>query len=47
LTHLHLTSSLNAEGFYAAHGYEVRERGEHTLRTGYRLAAVKMHKILG
>jgi putative acetyltransferase len=30
----------------AAHGYEARERGEHTLRSGRRMACVKMRKLL-
>ncbi len=44
LTHLQLASSINAEPFYASHGYEVVERGEHVLRTGVRMASVKMRK---
>jgi putative acetyltransferase len=46
LTRLHLLASLNAEPFYLAHGYEVRERCEHVLRTGDRMAAVSMEKGL-
>ncbi len=46
LTHLDLAASLNAETFYAAHGYHVRERSEVTLRNGHRMAAVWMTKNL-
>jgi putative acetyltransferase len=46
LTRLHLQASVNAEAFYAALGYEAVERGEHVLRTGQRMAAVKMVKLL-
>ena len=46
LTRLQLQASVNAEPFYAALGYDVVERGEHVLRTGRRMAAVKMLKSL-
>ena len=46
LTHLELHSSLNAERFYTALGYETVERAEHILRSGLRMAAVKMRKSL-
>jgi putative acetyltransferase len=46
LTHLELHASVNAEPFYAALGYEAVERGEHVLRSGLRMAAVKMRKTL-
>jgi putative acetyltransferase len=46
LTYLELHASVNAEPFYAALGYEALEREEHTLRSGYRIAAVKMRKTL-
>ncbi len=46
LARLELAASLNAEAFYAAHGYEVRERSEIVLRNGHRMAAVWMHKNL-
>jgi putative acetyltransferase len=46
LTHLELHASVNAEPFYAALGYEAIERGEHVLRSGLRMAAVKMRKVL-
>ena len=46
LTHLDLHASVNAEPFYAAIGYEALERGEHVLRSGLRMAAVKMRKVL-
>ena len=44
LAHLHLDSSLTAEPFYAAFGYQAEERGEHVLWSGARMAAVKMRK---
>jgi hypothetical protein len=37
---------VNAEPFYAALGYEAGERGDHILRSGLRMAAVKMRKVL-
>lgn len=46
LTRLELAASLNAEPFYAALAYEVRERSEVALRNGYRLPAVWMQKTL-
>jgi putative acetyltransferase len=46
LTKLDLEASLNAEYFYAALGYAVVERHEHLLRSGVRMAAVKMQKEL-
>ena len=46
LTRLELHSSINAEPFYASLGYEIVERGEHVLRSGLRMAAVKMRKQL-
>ena len=46
LTHLGLAASLNAEPFYAALGYVVRERSQVTLRNGHTLAAVWMTKSL-
>ncbi|HEY7446523.1 MAG TPA: GNAT family N-acetyltransferase [Vicinamibacterales bacterium] len=46
LTRLELAGSLNAEPFYAAHGYHVRERSDVVLRNGYRMAAVWMEKNL-
>jgi putative acetyltransferase len=46
LTRLDLAASLNAEPFYASHGYQVRERSEVMLRNGHRLAAVWMWKSL-
>ncbi len=41
---LDLDATVTAEPFYAAHGYCVRERGEHVLR-GQRMACVKMRKV--
>ena len=46
LTKLTLQSSINAEPFYAALGYQVIDRGEHILRGGQRMAAVKMARRL-
>lgn len=46
LTRLDLAASINAEAFYAAHGYEVRERSEVVLGNGHRMAAVWMGKNL-
>jgi putative acetyltransferase len=46
LTHLELHASVNAEPFYAALGYETLERKDHVLRSGLRMAAVKMSKNL-
>ena len=46
LPFLELASSVTAEPFYRKEGYEVRERGEHVLRNGQRMACVKMRKAL-
>ncbi len=46
LVHLTLESSITAEPLYTRLGYEVLERGEHVLRSGVRMAAVKMRKAL-
>jgi putative acetyltransferase len=46
LTRLDLAASLNAEPFYAAHGYKVRERSDVVLRNGLRMPAVWMEKKL-
>jgi putative acetyltransferase len=46
LPHLELYASINAEPFYASLGYQVLERCEHVLRTGCRMAAVRMSKAL-
>ncbi len=46
LTRLDLAASINSEPFYAAHGYEVRERSEVVLGNGHRLPAVWMGKNL-
>lgn len=43
---LELAASLNAEPFYAAHGYRVRERSEFVLPSGCRMPAVWMEKAL-
>jgi putative acetyltransferase len=46
LSRLELDASITSEPFYKALGYEVRERGEHVLGSGQRMACVKMHKHL-
>ena len=46
LTRLELLSSLTAEPFYRALGYEVEDRIEHALSSGGRMPAVKMRKTL-
>jgi len=46
LTHLEMVSSITAVPFYSALGYEIIEHGEHMLRTGRRMASVKMRKNL-
>ena len=46
LTRLELAASINAEPFYAAHGYKVRERSDVVLRNGHRMSAVWMAKDL-
>jgi putative acetyltransferase len=43
---LHLNSSLNAEPFYLAQGYEPMERSLHQLSGGMVMACVKMTKTL-
>jgi putative acetyltransferase len=43
---LWLDSSITAEPFYLAHGWNVTERGEHVLNNGARMACVKMCKKL-
>jgi GNAT superfamily N-acetyltransferase len=46
LAHLELLSSLTAEPFYRALGYEVEDRVEHVLGSGGCMPAVKMRKAL-
>jgi putative acetyltransferase len=46
LTRLDVAASINAEPFYAALGYQVRERSEVVLDNGHRMAAVWMEKYL-
>ena len=46
LPYLQMESSITAEPFYKFLGFEVRERGEHTLRSGRRMACVHMRKLL-
>lgn len=43
---LNLSSSINAEAFYAKHGYETIERTTHRLRSGNEMACVRMTKRL-
>ena len=47
LDRLTLRSTLNAQGFYARHGYRALEPDEHQLPDGTRLACVLMAKALG
>jgi putative acetyltransferase len=44
--HLDVDSSVTAEPFYAALGYEARERSEHILANGQGMARVMMRKRL-
>ena len=44
LTFLQMDSSLTAEPFYKALGYEVLEYREHVLHSGHRMASVNMRK---
>jgi putative acetyltransferase len=46
LSMLELDSSITAEAFYRKHGYEERERSEHILQNGRRMACIKMRKSL-
>jgi putative acetyltransferase len=46
LSTLELDSSITAEAFYRKQGYEARERSEHILHNGQRMACVKMRKSL-
>ena len=46
LTHLELHASVNAEPFYTALGYDALELEDHVLRSGLRIAALKMRKNL-
>jgi hypothetical protein len=45
-TYLEAESSLTAEPFYSSNGYIGRERGEHVLRNGQRMARIKMRKTI-
>ena len=45
-TYFKADSSLTAEPFYRSNGYLVRERGEHVLHNGQRMACVKMRKYV-
>jgi ribosomal protein S18 acetylase RimI-like enzyme len=44
LTWLQLDASLNAEAFYLKHGYQVVEKGFHTLASGLQMPCIKMIK---
>jgi putative acetyltransferase len=43
---LQLDASVTSEPFYRALGYDIRERGEHLLSSGERMACAKMEKRL-
>ena len=43
---LWLNSSLTAEQFYLVHGFAISSRGEHVLKSGLKMACVKMSKCL-
>jgi len=47
IVELWLDSSLNAEPFYLAHGFQRLSIGEHRLNTGTKMACIKMSKTLG
>ena len=46
LSELTMDASLNAEAFYARHGFVLVARGEHALRGGTLMRCVKMRKAL-
>lgn len=46
LTFLRLTSSITAEPFYAALGYQILGHGRHTLNSGQVMACVRMRRDL-
>jgi putative acetyltransferase len=46
LPELHMDASINAEAFYAHHGYLVVARGVHHMSSGGQMACVKMRKPL-
>jgi putative acetyltransferase len=46
LKYLSMDSSVTAAPFYRSCGYSELERGEHTLKSGRKMACVKMHKNL-
>ncbi len=46
VTGLRLDASLNAESFYAAHGFVADGKGEHVFHSGARMACVHMRKTL-
>jgi hypothetical protein len=41
-----MAASINAEAFYARHGFAVVERGTHRLHSGVEMACVRMRKAL-
>ena len=43
---LHLDSSLTAENFYLVHGYLIKSRGSHRLRSGRLMPCIHMYKEL-
>ena len=43
---LNLDSSINAEAFYARHGYEAMERAKHPVRCGHEMDCIRMSKRL-
>jgi GNAT superfamily N-acetyltransferase len=43
---LHLCASLNAQGFYAAHGYRPMQKEQHRLTDGVALDCIRMEKTL-
>ena len=43
---LQMDSSVNAVPFYLHHGYSVRKRGEHPLKSERQMACIKMEKTL-
>jgi putative acetyltransferase len=46
LVHLTMDASVNAKHFYVQHGFRIEGRAEHILRSGKRMACVKMRRDL-
>ncbi|MGH8180876.1 MAG: GNAT family N-acetyltransferase [Steroidobacteraceae bacterium] len=46
-TELHMDSSVTAAAFYQRNGYQVLEHAEHSLKSGHRMACVRMRKSIG